>query len=313
MECPRFHGEMSPIELSPTIENSRLAWFCEECHGVWMRESDYRGLVNTDFGLDMSVLSYPAMDLMCPHCSERFKYLEWDGWRLYVCRRCQAVYFDADVLPMFMARSMDEDKKTTNHSPLEHLCMKCDDCGAKIEQLSELSPSPIGCSCKKCASSAPVLSESKQLEVQIVTFHDMEVKIDRFQSSSRCRISVTPAVPGKLNVSMHTLSRWERFRRMGWRCMALRGELRKYLDASEDIASCTPWHVFLAQRGTIECLEQLVELGKLRFTFKPHNLIFEIEGDRLGAETRLKFEAAVRRLLIVYERFVSTIERCYDA
>ena len=95
--------------------------------------------------------------------------------------------------------------------------------------------------------------------------------------------------------------------------MALRGELRKYLDASEDIASCTPWHVFLAQRGTIECLEQLVELGKLRFTFKPHNLIFEIEGDRLGAETRLKFEAAVRRLLIVYERFVSTIERCYDA
>lgn len=312
MECPRFHGEMCPIELSSAADNSRVAWFCEECHSVWMRESDYRAFVNTEISIDETQFSYPSIDILCPHCSERFKYFEYEGWRFYWCSRCQAFYFDAEVLPVLMNRSLDDDKKKTNHSPFESFAIRCDDCGAKIEDLADVTPSPIGCSCKKCASNAPVLSDSKQLEVQIVTFHDMEVKIDRLMSSGRCRISVTPAVPGKLNVSMHTLSLWERIRQLGWRCLALRGELRKHLDASEDIEGCTPWHVFLNQRGTVECLELLNELGKLRFTFKPHNLIFEIEGERLGAETRLKFESTVRRLLIVYERFVSTIQRCYE-
>lgn len=312
MKCPRFHGELCPIELSDTTDHSRLAWFCTECHGAWLREHDYRALVSTDFCFDSSELLDPSIDLLCPNCAERMRYGEWDCWRFYVCSRCQAFYLDAAVLPVFMNRSMDEDKKKTNHSPIGHFVVRCDDCGTNIDDFSELCASPLGCCCKKCAANAPVLSESKQLEVQIVTFHDMEVKIDRLKSSGHCRISVTPAVPGKLNVSLHTLSPWERVRQLGWRCMALRGKLRKHLDASEDINGRTPWHVFLKQRGTIECLEQLDRLGKLRFTFKPHNLIFEIEGDKLGAETRLKFETAVRRLLIAYERFVAMIGRCYS-
>jgi hypothetical protein len=137
----------------------------------------------------------------------------------------------------------------------------------------------------------------------------MEIKLDHWQANATSRIAVTPEEPCLLDVRLFSLTNWERFVRLGYRKLKLHGNLRKYIDATEGIDHVTPWHVFLKQRGVTGCLEQLSALGKISLTFKPHSIVFEIDLERMGTDSRMRFEVIVRRLLIAYERFVSLMHR----
>ncbi len=315
MECPRLHGNMTAIELSSDIEESSPAFYCETCHAVFLSEADCCDHVDIDVkAIPKAELQEPVVDLVCPNCGGLFRAIEREGCRLYVCTECCAAFLDAGIMATLMNRILKKERDSGSAieaAPFERMTFKCDDCGATIDSIEDMTVSPIGCSCKKCAATPPILSESKQLEVQIVTFHGMEVKIDRAMTSRITRISVTPAEPGKLDVYIHSLSWVERLYQLGWRRLDLHGTLRKKLDASEDIACRTPWQMFLKQRGIIECFERMQEMGNIKVTLKPHSLIFELEGDRIGAETRMKLEATVRRFLIAYERYTAAVNALY--
>jgi len=322
MECPRLHGMMQTIDLSPDPSEPHLAYFCEHCHAVCVSDIDCHDWLGLDYQSSSRVcdgesgLWVPSIDLKCARCSESLLAARVCGWNAYVCPRCHSWFLDAGVLPFLMHEYHEKLRSAGAHielEPVELMPLKCADCGVEIPSIKDVFSYDyeIGCYCKKCGTNLS-LSETKQQEVQIVTFHGMEVKIDRLKRSNTSRIMVTPVQPGKLNVFVHSLSTWERIKLLGWRKLALRGELRSHIDASEGIERCTPWSVFLKQRGVVECLQDIQQLGDFRITFKPHNLIFELDGDRVGAETRLHFEEAVRRMLILYERYEKMLLALYD-
>ena len=320
MECPRLHGELQSVDISRNASDSKLVGHCGVCHAVCMSDLNLHELVGVEYAtLSADAFVQPAIDLNCPQCHDglqcdgRLLETSFDGWRAYVCPRCHQWFLDAGVLTYLLRRNNERLRSSgvnLDEAPAERVFLKCTDCGGEIDAIQDAFSSAIGCSCKKCHDQAPILSETKFQESQLVTFHGMEVKIDRLRNDFR-RIMVTPVQPGRLNVSVRSLSIWERIWRLGWRNLALRGDIRHCIDASEGVDRITPWTVFLKQRGVTDCLEALNEIGRFSITFKPHNLIFELEGDLIGAEMQLRFEATVRRLLIAYEKYDLMIREVY--
>lgn len=256
--------------------------------------------------------SRASIDLPCSHCQipthvasiplEDNRYLIF-----YVCPRCFSVFFDGTKFAHAFYQQLKSERSISGmlaHSPLDNIGIKCCDCGAEIKKLEQTHDVGIGFCCQKCHQSPPILSENKIQNVQLVTFHGMEVKIDHGMASTFSRISVTPVEPCLLDVHLFSLTSFQRILRIGRRKLKFHGLLRHHLDATQDNKHRTPWHVFLRQRGITHCLESMIRLGNIDITFKPHSIIFELKAKRMGTDTKLKFETAVRRLLMAYEKFV---------
>ena len=317
MQCPRLHGQLDTVILNSDFQSPLRAYLCAECHGVWvpaLSARSYLGL-ETDSLVRNSVVS--PITLRCPHCQNAFRIHTLEYERdfcvdIYICPKCFSCFLDGTQYALVFHNQMRAERAVSGilaQSPLDNIGVTCCDCGAQIASLDELYDADIGYCCQKCRNNPPILSENKIQNVQLVTFHNMEIKIDHWQASTNSRIAVTPAEPCLLDARLFSLTNWERVERFGFRRLKLHGSLRHYVDATEGIEHITPWHVFLKQRGVIGCVEQLVALGKTSLTFKPHSLVFELSVEQMGTDTRIKFEVIVRRLLIAYERFVALTHR----
>lgn len=316
MYCPRLHGTMENIGLSSDFSAPDMAQFCDECHGIWMRANACKEYLGFD-PETLYPLAVPAsIDLECPHCQIAMKVADASpSVCLHLCERCAAVFLDRGQFAVLSFEKLEASRKgvvVSAKSPLDKLGMSCCDCGSEIGTPSDACAGSIGYCCKRCYSNPPLFAEHKLQNVQLLTFRGMEVKVDHWRNNKVCHISVTPDEPCLLNVEISSLSFVERMMRFGYRKLALGGHLRKQLDATEGIQAKTPWHVFLKQRGVTNCLSVLCELGAIDIVLKPHILLFELKGERFGTLTRQRFEATIRRLLVVYERFVKMTHRYYD-
>ncbi|MCL2325964.1 MAG: hypothetical protein FWC40_05640 [Proteobacteria bacterium] len=327
MQCPRLHGAMIPIHLSAACASSRQAFFCEECRAVWMKAAECKDYLGIDTELARLKLQHTYIDLSCPQCLTTLQFRRFAGYVVYVCGQCRSCFMDSGVLPCLLDSLKEtflptdsalplpnSDKAVpslTAPSPIDRLGMTCCECDAEIPHPGEAHMGAIGCCCQRCTSTPQLISEQKFQNAQLVTFRSMEVKVDHWRRNSHSVIAVTPAEPCLLNVTLYSLSLPVRMLRFGYRKLALRGKLRRRLDASEGIEFKTPWHVFLKQRGIIECLDELSTMGSICIEFMPHSIIFDLENHSRSVELRHRFEASVRRLLLAYERFVLLTKR-YD-
>ena len=317
MQCPRLHGTLETVLLNSDISEPQYAYLCPECHGVWMRAMECRDFLGFESEMLLPHTSRATVDLPYPHCQHpaHIVDIELDNkerLKFYVCPRCFSVFFDATQFAQAFYQQLKAERSISDmlaHSPLDHFGLTCCDCGAEIKTLDEAHDAGIGYCCNKCHQTPPILSENKIQNVQLVTFHGMEVKIDHGMASSFSRISVTPVEPCQLDVHLFSLSPLKRVLSMGYRKMRFHGTLGHHLDASQDNKHKTPWHVFLRQRGVTHCIEIMAALGSIDVAFKPHSIIFELNAKRVGTDTKLKFETAVRRMLIAYERFVKLAKR----
>lgn len=317
MECPRQHGAMTCIHLSADLSEPQESYFCADCHGIWMRSRECRSVLGLDSARLQMQSEADYVPLSCPHCQTVFRLAFLDAGsdcriRIRVCPRCQSCFFDGDNFALTFWQQIKIERAAScllNQSPIDALGWRCVDCQSPVASPDQIRDARIGACCVKCRYTPPILSEGKIQNVQLVTFRNMEIKIDHWMSTPRSRIAVTPAEPCLLDVSVYSLRPLRRLLRLGRRVTQFGGFLRRHLDATEPIAARTPFHVFLKQRGVAECLCDLVLLGDIRITFKPHCIVFEIDAFRLGAETRQRFESAVRRMLIAYERFVKLSHR----
>lgn len=317
MDCPRQHGSMECVHLNADLMDPQEAFFCADCHGIWMRTRECRSILGID-GMRLQQQSEPDyVPLVCPHCQTTFRLSFFDPEsdfpiRIRVCPRCQSCFFDGGSFAQIFYRLLKTEQTANNifcHSPLDALTWRCVDCQSPIDNLDEAFDARVGCCCSRCRYSPPILSEGKIQNVQLVTFHNMEIKIDHWMSTTRSRIAVTPVEPCLLDVLIYPLSPLQRIFRFGHRTTQFGGALRRHIDATQSITAKTPFHVFLKQRGVAECLYDLVSMGNMAITFKPHCMIFEMDAFRLGTEVRQRFESIIRRMLIAYERFVALSHR----
>ena len=311
MKCPRLHGSLEPVMLNADYSSPLQAYLCRTCHGVWMRAMECRTYLGLECDKMANRASIAPIDLSCPHCQSYLKVYLLDmenlGVEFHVCPRCFSCFFDATQFALIFSKQLKSERDVSgilDKTPLDNLEIACCDCDTSVNHLSELHDVGIGYCCQNCYQAPPIISENKIQNVQLVTFHGMEIKIDHWQMSARSRISVTPVEPCLLDVSLFSLTVIQRILRCGHRKLQLHGELGRHLDATEDIEHMTPWHLFLKQRGVIENFNALSRLGQIVVTFKPHSIVFELTARRAGLDTRMKFESTVRHLLIAYERFV---------
>lgn len=317
MQCPRMHGSMEPVLLNAEFSEPQQAHLCSECHGVWMRANECQAVLGVDTGELIVRSNVAPVRLACPHCQTICRHAsilptDFEPIPLHVCPRCLSAFFDANGFSLTLFQQIKQERAVScvlDQSPLDHLDVPCCDCGAEVANLDELHNVGIGYCCARCRLNPPILSEGKIQNVQLVTFHGMEIKIDHWLSTTRSRIAVTPVDPCLLNVCLSSLSPLQRVLRFGHRTLRLGGNLRRHLDATEGCDLCTPWHLFLVQRGVSQCLEDLVSLGEIVMTFKPHSIVFEMTAKRLGTDVRQKFETTIRRLLIAYERFTKLLHQ----
>ena len=317
MQCPRLHGSLESILLNADYSSSLQAFLCPECRLVWMRALECRAFLGIDPEALLAKAERDDIDLKCSHCETVCKCVRYqleDGKLcvFHICPRCYACFFDAAQFALqyyFQLKSDREISGTQSVSPLDRTGLRCCDCGAEIQSLDAAHRTEIGYCCAQCRQSPPVLSEGKLQNVQLITFHNMEIKIDHWMTTPRSRISITPVDPCLLDLQIFALTAFQRVCRLGHRKLKLHGTLRHHLDATEGIEHFTPFHVFLKQHGVVECLNALDQLGRLDITFKPHSIIIELNAKRTGLETRLKFEAIVRRFILAYERFAELSTR----
>ncbi|MBQ9243810.1 MAG: hypothetical protein IJ165_11420 [Proteobacteria bacterium] len=317
MQCPRLHGVLESVLLNADYSSSLQAYFCPECHLVWMRALECRAYLGLDPEVLLAKAEKDAIDLKCAHCETickcaHYQIEEGKNSYFHICPRCYACFFEAAQFALFYYLQLKTEREISGSmavSPIDQPGLRCCDCGAEIPSFTSAQETEIGFCCTQCRQSPPILSEGKLQNVQLVTFHNMEIKIDHWMTTPRSRISITPVDPCLLDLRIFTLSAFQRICRFGHRTLKLHGQLRHHLDASESIEHFTPFHLFLKQHGTAECLSALDQMGKLDITFKPHSIIIELNAKRTGLETRLKFEALVRRFILVYERFVKQAAR----
>ena len=317
MQCPRLHGTLSSIVLNSDQSSPLYAYLCSECHGVWMRSLECRTFLGLECERLVANSEVAFVDLNCPHCQTNcrlYRHELENGSHIdfHVCPRCASCFFDAVQFSLIVGLQLKAERAISGmlaKSPIDNLGVKCCDCGATVSSLESLYDAGIGYCCQSCHANPPILSENKLQTVQLVTFHDMEIKVDHWQMSTKSRIAITPVEPCLLDVHMFSLSPLQRIVRCGRRKLALHGNLRKHVDATEDMQHVTPWHVFLKQRGVSENLDQLTKLGQFELSFSPHSIVFVLNAKHAGTETKLKFETTVRRLLLAYERFVTLSHR----
>ena len=313
MLCPRMHGTLDSILLNADYSSPLYAYMCPECRGVWMRALECRAFLGIECEKVAAIADSAYVDLNCPHCKTVCKTAPIDlenGSQVifHICPRCFACFFDAVQFCLIVGLQLKAERAISGmlaKSPIDNLGVKCCDCGTSVSSLDCLYDAGIGYCCQSCHANPPILSENKLQTVQLVTFHDMEIKVDHWQMTTRSRIAVTPVEPCLLDVHLYSLSPLQRVLRLGHRKLALHGNLRRHVDATEDMSRVTPWHVFLKQRGVAENLHQLTSLGQFELSFNPHSIIFELNAKQAGTETKMRFEAIVRRLLLAYERFVA--------
>ena len=292
---------------------------CPFCHGVWVRSmecSDFLGLDCEKLFISSMKSSVP---LFCAYCNGECQQVEvplenGSFVRFHICLRCKSCFFEPVQFALLFYQQIKLERSVSGilaQSPLDDLGVKCCDCGAEIGSLDDLYDAHIGYCCRKCHDNPVILSENKIQNVQLVTFHNMEIKIDHWQSSSKSRVAVTPEEPCILDTSLYPIHTLNRILRMGYRKTHFEGFLHRYLDGTEKIDKRTPLHVFLKQRGVVSCIEDLVNLGEFSLSFKPQSIIFEINAKRMGMDSKIRFESLVRRMLIAYERFVA-LTRIYQ-
>ena len=276
-----------------------------------------RSMECSDFlGLDCEKLAIASVQssipLACAHCSGECQQIDvplenGSFVRFHICLRCKSCFFEPAQFALLFYHQIKLERSISGilaQSPLDELGVLCCDCGTEISSLDDLYDGNIGYCCRKCHDNPVILSENKIQNVQLVTFHNMEIKIDHWQSTSRSRVAVTPEEPCILDTTLYPIYTVDRLLRFGYRKTQFHGYLHRYLDGSEKIDKRTPLHVFLKQRGVESCIEDLVNLGDLTLTFKPQSIIFEMNAKRMGMESKIRFESLVRRMLIAYERFV---------
>lgn len=303
---------MDSVLLNADYSTPLYASICPRCHGVWMRSLECR----TYLGLECEKLSACSqnapLDLECPHCQTSLhtvsiNHEEDTSIQFFICPRCQSCYFDQTQFALIFYLQLKAERDISGvlaQTPLDSLGVCCCDCGAAVDRLEDLHDVGIGYCCKACHSAPPVLTDYKLQTFQLISFHNLEIKIEHFQNSTRSRIAVTPFEPCLFEVRLNSLSFSDRIMRLGHRKLRFHGTLGRHLDASDDIRHLTPFHVFMKQRGVVENLIVLTRLGQIDISFKPHIIAFELNAKRVGTETKLRFETAVRRILIAYERFV---------
>ena len=318
LQCPRLHGHLDPVILNSELQSSLRAYLCTECHGVWLPALEAQSYLGLECEKLVRSAFTASIALECPYCQTPFKLrtLEYESGfsvDIHICPRCFSCFLDGTQYALVFHNQMRAERAVSGilaQSPLDSIGVVCCDCGAIVNNLDELYDAGIGYCCQKCQNTPPILSADNKIQnVQLVTFRNMEIKLDHWQASTTSRISVTPEEPCLLDVRLFSLSNWNRFARMGYRKLKLHSKLRRHIEATEGIEHITPWHIFLKQRGVTNCLEQLVDLGQISLTFKPHSIVFEVDLERMGTDTRMRFEVIVRRLLIAYERFVSLMHR----
>lgn len=312
MKCPRMHGSLESVLLNADFSTPLQAYLCTQCHGVWMRALECRTYLGIECEKLVSRASAAPIELACAHCQTSLKVVSvpldnGETVDFYICPRCHACFFDQTQFALIFYLQLKAERDISGilaRTPLDNLGVVCCDCGSVVNQLEGLYDVGIGYCCQHCHSTPPILSENKLQTVQLVSFHNLEIKIEHFQNSTRSRIAVTPFEPCLFDASIFSLSPVQRMMKLGSRKLKFRGELGRKLDATEDMKHVTPWHVFLKQRGVVENLAEISRLGAIEVTFKPHIIAFDLNAKRTGTETKLKFEASVRRMLIAYEKFV---------
>ncbi len=311
MKCPRLHGTLNSVFLNSDYSTPLQAYLCPICHGIWMRALECRAYLGLECEKLVSRASVAPIELACAHCQTTLRSvslpMENGGIYFHICPRCHACFFDQTQFALIFYLQLKAERDISGvlaQTPLDNLGVQCCDCGCSVNQLEDLYDVGIGYCCQNCHSTPPILSENKLQTVQLISFHNLEIKIEHFQNSTRSRIAVTPCDSCLFDVSMFSLTPFQRLMRLGRRKLKLHGELGRHMDATEDIAHVTPWHVFLKQRGVVENLAVLSKLGDLEIDFKPHIIAFELHARRSGVETKLKFETAVRRIILAYEKFV---------
>lgn len=311
MKCPRLHGKMTCINLSADLTQSQEAFLCPDCHGVWMRAHDCRAILGLEPSSDIRHTKTSSIPIACPHCQSRCHMTRlYDDDRpvvdALICPQCFSIFLDACGFALLFFRQLKTERASSNIaslSPLDNPNLSCCDCGGTIKSFDDAHYAGIGYCCGRCHDAPPILSENKLQNVQLVTFHGMEIKIDHWLSSVKSRISITPAEPCLFNVRIFSLSIGRRLLRFGLRTFPFGGKLGQHLDATQCLIPMSPWHVFISQRGVAYCLEELNCLGQLDMVFKPHCIVIELSAIRRGSDIRMRFESLVRRLLLVYERF----------
>ena len=317
MQCPRLHGELEPIFLNADIASSMVAHLCPDCHGIWIRPAECLAFLGLDCKKLLHRSKHALIDLPCAGCGANFRSVEYalengDSFWFHICPHCQACFFDGFQFSMVFYAQLKTERVVSGilaETPLDDLGTTCCDCGCAIHNLDEIYDAGTGFCCQGCHYNPPILSENKIQTVQLVTFHGMEIKIDHWQLSTRSRIAVTPVEPCRLEARLFSLSPVQRVCRLGRRKIAFHGELGRHVDGTEDIQFRTPWQLFLRQRGITDCLLELHRLGMIEVTFKPHNIIFELNANRAGTDTKLKFEALTRRIILAYEKYVELTHR----
>ena len=292
------------------------AYLCPFCRGVWMRAKECSDFLGLDCEKLVIASVEASMPLYCAHCGQVCRQAEvplenGSFVRFNICTGCKSCFLEAVQFALLFYQQIKLERTISGilaQSPLDALGVKCCDCGAEIASLDDLYDANIGYCCKKCHDDPMILSENKIQNVQLVTFHNMEIKVDHWQASSRSRVAVTPREPCLLDMSLYPIHTIDRVLRCSYRKTKFHGFLHRYLDGSESIKKNTPLHVFLMQRGVVSCLEDLVRLGDFSLSFKPQSIVFEITAKRMGLDSKKRFESLVRRTLIAYESFVSLSE-----
>ena len=303
---------MESVLLNADYSTPLQASMCPRCHGIWMRSLESRTYLGLECEKLITLSQNAPLDLECPHCQTAMHTVSISGedgasLQFFICPRCQSCYFDRTQFALIFYLQLKAERDISGvlaQTPLDNLGVCCCDCGATVDHLEDLHDVGIGYCCKNCHSTPPILTDYKLQTFQLISFHNLEIKIEHFQNSTRSRIAVTPFEPCLFEVSLNSLSMSDRIMRMGRRKLKFHGTLGRHLDATEDIRHLTPFHVFMKQRGIVENLIALTRLGQIDISFKPHIIVFDLNAKRLGTETRLRFETAVRRILIAYERFV---------
>ncbi len=307
MDCPRRHGKMGSTPIAYNGDQIISVDYCEQCGGVFMDARAQSVLFTENYLPDHSRIR-PLYRMQCPACRGVFRFADTGRVRLRTCPQCEAIWLDAGMLPVMLAQHCPGSLFDANAELSQPLRLRCVDCYTELNEMASLNDTVLGYCCHDCLRRASGLSGLKVQHTEMLTYRGMEIKIDHRLQTTHSRVAVTPIQPAPLDISLVSLTVPQRIARMGYRRLKLKGKISRYYDSDVVVTPDSPISLLLAQKGVVELLYALRQLGHTELCFKPHNFLFEIKPDYVSTEIRLRFEFIVRRLLNIYLNF----ERYYN-